>query len=156
MAQSHFTFLKDTPADCELVLGDGRLSLEHEPPQDYDVLILDAFSGDAIPTHLLTREAFGLYDNHLKSDGVLCVHISNLHFDLRPIIHGLATEFGWETLGVQSKGNVAEGTCLSQWILLSRNPISPEIVVAAEEVFAVNRRSLLWTDEWSNLISVLR
>ncbi|MGE0377712.1 MAG: spermidine synthase, partial [Planctomycetaceae bacterium] len=88
LAEEYFTFLSDTPAETEIILGDARLSLGHEPDQQYDVLVLDAFSGDAIPTHLLTREAADLYARHLRNDGILCVHISNIHFDLRPVVQG--------------------------------------------------------------------
>lgn len=156
LAKKHFSFLDDTPADCEIITGDARLSLEREEAQDFDVLVLDAFSGDAIPTHLLTREAFRLYDRHLAQDGVLCVHISNLHFDLRPIIHGLATEFDWKTLGVQNDDNDAEATSMAQWVLLSRQPISNEITTAATGRFSLKQRRLLWTDEFSNLATILR
>ena len=156
LARKHFTFLKDTPSDCEIITGDARLSLERENAQEFDVLVLDAFSGDAIPTHLLTREAFALYDRHLASDGVLCVHISNLHFDLRPIVHGLASEFDWKSLGIQNDDNEAEATSMAQWVLLSRDVISEEIRTAATGRFSLHQRRLLWTDEFSNLATILR
>ncbi len=156
LARKHFTFLKDTPADCEIITGDARLSLEREDAQEFDVLVLDAFSGDAIPTHLLTREAFELYDRHLAPDGVLCVHISNLHFDLRPIVHGLASEFEWKSLGIQNDDNEAEATSMAQWVLLSRHSISEGISTAATGRFSLHQRRLLWTDEFSNLATILR
>ena len=86
LAKMQFTFLKDCKARVEISLGDARLSLEREPPQDFDVLAVDAFSGDSIPVHLLTREAFALYFYHLKPDGVLAVHVSNKHLDLKPVV----------------------------------------------------------------------
>lgn len=156
IAQEQFSFLDAAQAKCELITGDARLSLERESDHDFDVLVLDAFSGDAIPTHLLTREAFELYDRHLASDGVLCLHISNLHFDLRPIVHALATEFDWHAVGIQNDESEDDGTCLSQWVLLSRKPINPEIHAAAEGEFDLERRRVLWTDEFSNLATILR
>src|SRR5207248_4401523 len=86
LARSEFTFLKDSPAKVEVALGDARLSLERERPQNFDVLALDAFSSDAIPVHLLTVEAFKTYLRHLKPGGVLAVHISNRYLDLVPVV----------------------------------------------------------------------
>ena len=155
LARGYFTFLSDTDAKTEMILGDARLSLEHEPPQNYDILVLDAFSGDAIPTHLLTREAGDLYARHLARDGILAVHISNLHFDLRPVVNGLAEHLEMDTVCIQSQENKSQGTQLCHWMLLSRKPIPESIVAAAGDVDVVNE-SVLWTDEWSNLLSVLR
>ena len=94
MAREYFSFLQDTAAETLITLGDARLSLEQQLPQEFDILILDAFSGDAIPTHLLTAEALQVYLRHLKRDGLLCIHISNLHFDLRPL------SSGWQIPGI--------------------------------------------------------
>ena len=85
-AHKYFTFLADCPAHLDVVLGDARLSLAHELPQKFDMLVIDAFSGDAIPVHLLTREAFDIYWRHLKPGGVLAVHISNQYLNLGPIV----------------------------------------------------------------------
>ena len=156
LAQSHFSFLSDSDATCTMVTGDARLSLEHEPKQKFDILVLDAFSGDAIPTHLLTHEAAQLYKRNLNEDGILAIHISNLHFDLRPIVMGLAEKCGWQATGVQDKENDELGTSVSHWMLLSRRPIDGSIVAAADEIFETGNKSILWTDEWSNLLSVLR
>jgi len=156
LARDYFTFLSDTPARTEMITGDARLSLEHEPPQNYDVLVLDAFSGDAIPTHLLTREAADLYLRHLQNDGVLCVHISNLHFDLRPVVQGLARHLDMHCVCLQAAANEEQGTSLCHWMLLSRQPLSSDVLTSAEKLDRPSDRTLLWTDEWSNLLSVLR
>ncbi len=92
LARKHFTFLSDTRAKVDVVPGDARLVLEQEADQQFDLLVLDAFSGDAIPTHLLTSEAMQVYLRHLKDDGVLAFHISNLHFDLRRVTESLASD----------------------------------------------------------------
>ena len=88
----YFTYFTDSPAQCEVVMGDARLSIEREPPdQHFDILALDAFSGDAIPVHLLTREAFEIYLRHMKPGGIIAVHISNRHLDLEPVVAGSRT-----------------------------------------------------------------
>ena len=156
LARDYFSFLSASAAKSEMVLGDARLSLEHEPPQEFDILVLDAFSGDAIPTHLLTQEAADLYARHLKPNGLLCVHISNLHFDLRPVVTGIAERLQMQSRCIQAKGDDERGTTLCHWMLLSREPIPAAILDVADVVEAAPKRSLLWTDEWSNLLSVLR
>ncbi|HZQ72332.1 MAG TPA: fused MFS/spermidine synthase [Burkholderiales bacterium] len=95
-----FTFLADSPARTEIVMGDGRLSLEREPPRGYDLLGIDAFSGDSIPMHLVTREAMALYIRHLKPDGVIVFQATNRFIDLLPVVKRLAMEFGYEAVNV--------------------------------------------------------
>lgn len=94
IAQEHFSFLRESLATVEVVLGDARLSLEREDPQAYDLIVLDAFSGDAIPVHLLTREAFELYRRHLRPGGVIAAHVSNRFVDLRPVVVAAAHHLG--------------------------------------------------------------
>ncbi|MBX3437568.1 MAG: fused MFS/spermidine synthase [Planctomycetaceae bacterium] len=156
LADEYFTFLSDTKAATEVILGDARLSLEHEPDQQYDVLVLDAFSGDAIPTHLLTREAADLYVRHLRDDGILCVHISNIHFDLRPVVHGVAEHLGMHVASVEGAGDKEQGTQRCYWMLLSRRPIDSSLIAATDGQHALDERPVLWTDYWSNLLSALR
>jgi SAM-dependent methyltransferase len=100
VARSEFTFLRDTPAKTEVVLGDGRLSLEREAPRRYDVLGIDAFSGDSIPMHLVTREAMAQYVRHLAPDGVIVFQATNRYIDLLPIVKRLAAEVGMEAVVV--------------------------------------------------------
>lgn len=156
MANRYFSFLQKADCTTEMILGDARLSLEHEEPQNYDILVLDAFSGDAIPTHLLTREAAALYLRHLRNDGILCIHISNLHFDLQPVAEGLANDAGMHSVCVQTMPDQDLGTNLCHWMLLSKQPIPRHLIRAAEEITVPCESDLLWTDEWSNLLSVLR
>ncbi|MEZ6052737.1 MAG: fused MFS/spermidine synthase [Planctomycetaceae bacterium] len=156
LAEEYFTFLSDTPSELEVVLGDARLSLEHEDDQQYDVLVLDAFSGDAIPTHLLTREAGDLYAKHLKDDGILCVHVSNIHFDLRPVVQGLAEHLGMYSANVEGRANEEQGTQHCHWMLLSRHPINEQIILATDAFNELHDGPILWTDYWSNLLAVLR
>ena len=163
-AQEHFAFLSDSAGATETVLGDARILLENEPPQDFDVLVLDAFSGDAIPIHLLTREAMMVYDRHLQEDGLLCVHISNRHLNLTPIVGALAKDQGFATCRVeQPRGGGMEKTG-SDWVILSRDPGRLQSVQETANSLAKSGetpiRSMpqelkLWTDDHSNLLDAL-
>jgi hypothetical protein len=158
-AKEYFTFLEDSRAKIEHVLGDARLSLEREADQGYDVLVLDAFNGDAIPVHLLTKEAFDLYRRHVKAGGVIAVHITNAHLDLRPIVQGAADHLGLKTLLVfDEQGNETKNAQFtSAWMLLSRDeaflkglPIRPFVAAPMR----IGPR--LWTDDRSSLFPILR
>ncbi|MBX3438562.1 MAG: fused MFS/spermidine synthase, partial [Planctomycetaceae bacterium] len=120
LARTCFTFLNRTRARVETVLGDARLSLASEPPQQYDLLVLDAFSGDAIPTHLLTREAFAEYLRHLTPEGIIAIHISNLHFDLRPVVDAIADEYGLTSIAIIVPEILKPIEPGSEWVLLAR------------------------------------
>jgi SAM-dependent methyltransferase/uncharacterized membrane protein YdcZ (DUF606 family) len=98
VARERFSFMSECATDVEVVLGDARLSLEREAPQEYDILVLDAFRGDALPVHLLTVEAFDTYLRHLKPDGAIAVHLSNHHFNLKPLFWKMAEHLGFESL----------------------------------------------------------
>ena len=120
---NYFSFLNDSRANITMVLGDARLSLERELPagnaQNFDVLILDTFSSDSIPVHLVTKEAFDLYLEHLAPDGIIAAHITNLHLDLQPIFWQLAKYYGLSMARINYPGN-SNGGFASHWILLSR------------------------------------
>ena len=92
----------------------------------------------------------------MKSDGILAIHISNLHFDLRPVVRGLAEQLQWHVVGIQSDENKSLGTNVSQWALLSPQPVDKTVVENAEELFEIGNKSIRWSDEWTNLLSVLR
>ncbi len=155
-----FTFLRDTPARVEVVLGDARISLERERDQAFDVLIVDAFSSGAIPVHLLTHEAFSVYLRHLaEPDGILAVDVSNRSLDLRPVIRSLAHHFGLAAVEVAKKGSTDSSTWGSLWVLLTRNPG----VLAAPEIADINapREAQapsfpLWSDDHSSLLPLLK
>ena len=120
------------------------------------MLAIDAFSGDAIPVHLLTREAFARYAAALAPDGVLAVHVTNRYLDLRPVVRGLAREQGRQVLEVESEDDDSRGLQGSTWLLVTRN----EAFVAGTRSFApparANARTLLWTDTFSSLLPVLK
>ncbi|HLV95464.1 MAG TPA: fused MFS/spermidine synthase [Candidatus Acidoferrales bacterium] len=160
VAEQEFTFLRDSAANVKIVLGDGRLSLEREqPPQRFDVLIVDAFSGDSIPVHLLTREAFQLYFGHLKPDGVLAVHVSNQYLNLEPVVAAAASRLGKEAVIVNHEVGASQGVYPSTWILLgSREGFlgRREIENAGEILPAKAPMTELWTDDYSSLWRVLK
>jgi SAM-dependent methyltransferase len=155
MAREHFTYLDDCRGEVEIVPGDARLALEREPPQEYDVLVLDAFSSDAIPVHLLTVEAFEVYLRHLKPDGILAFHISSRHFDLAPVMAGLSDRFGLAAALVETLGNDDLGTFDCRWVLLSRDRSRLAEVAAETRPLPSKERHVVWTDGYSNPFGVL-
>jgi hypothetical protein len=160
-ARRYFTFLSGSKATIAITLGDARLSLERElrdpaRRQTYDVLAIDAFSGDAIPVHLLTREAFALYREALRDDGVLAVHVSNHYLDLPPIVRGLAAEQGRQTLMIETGDDEDKALDSSTWMLVTNNPEMLENAAGAAVKPEPGARSLVWTDAFSSLLQVLK
>jgi len=160
--RKYFTFLSDCPANVEVIPGDARLSMERElernEHQNFDVLVIDAFSGDSIPVHLLTQEAFEIYLRQLKKpSGILAIHITNTYLDLRPVVFGAAKHFGLKTVWVHSVGD-GRAAKVADWMLLSLdNKILGSDVTAnvlGEQIphFRVIRP---WTDDYSNLFQIL-
>jgi hypothetical protein len=162
IARREFTFLSDTPAKTSLVMGDGRLSLEREPARGYDVLGIDAFSGDSIPMHLVTREAMALYVKHIKPDGVIVFQATNRYIDLLPVVKRLAAEFGLEALNVSDSPDAEDGPeywySSTDQVIVTRNKKVlewPRIAEAAEEI--EDRPDLpVFTDAHHNLLRILK
>ncbi len=157
LAQQHFSFLKDCRGEVELVLGDARLSLEQERPQDYDVLVLDAFSGDAVPSHLLTTEAFEIYVKHLKPDGAIAVHITNTYLDLAPVVRAVAEEHGLKRVRIETESDRRQHINNADWMILSRNEelltaLRPHALPGEESA----TEKLLWTDDRNDLLQLLK
>ncbi len=162
MAGEYFTYLKESIAPYEIVLGDARLELEKEleagRPQRFDLLVVDAFNGDSIPVHLMTAEAVSTYLQHLEPDGLLIFHITNQYLDFSPVIRGLGTHFGLRRLVVETAPLLEEGHSASVWGILTRNPDfldasgderTPPIHEGKPE------RSILWTDDNASLLPLL-
>ena len=161
IARREFTFLADTAARTEIVVGDGRLSLEREPPRGYDVLGIDAFSGDSIPMHLVTREAMALYVKHLRPDGVIVFQATNRFIDLLPIVKRLAAEFDMEAVNVSDTPAVSEGPeywySATDQIIVTRNQrlLDSPRFDEAEEI--EDRADLpTFTDAHHNLLRILK
>jgi spermidine synthase len=160
-ARRYFTFLADSRAAVSVVIGDARLSIERSlrdgsGSRAFDVLAIDAFSGDAIPVHLLTREAFALYAATLEADGVLAVHVSNRYLDLKPVVRGLARELGRQALEVETDEDQSLGVEGSTWVLVTANEAFAAGVKSLAEPARADARSLVWTDAFSSLLPVLK
>ncbi|AQT69891.1 spermidine synthase [Anaerohalosphaera lusitana] len=155
-AREYFTYLSDTKADTDVVIGDARLSLEAEQ-NAFDLLVLDAFSSDAVPIHLLTREAFRIYLDNLKPDGIMALHISSQHLDLAPVIARLAQHFNLAGRILEPSRDNQKGTFESTWILLT-----PDQQTLTARKFRLHSFPLkpdkdtsLWTDDFVNPLEVL-
>jgi len=158
IAENLFTYLRDSAAKVSIVEGDGRTSLAHEAPQNFDVLVIDAFSGDAIPLHLLTTQAVALYRRHLAPGGILAFHISNQHVDLEPEIALLAGAAGMHAMRVTNPPNDERGEFSSTWMLLTDNAAffaQPGVEGKARQPVE-NPKVHLWTDDYSSLLPLIR
>lgn len=147
IASRDFHFLDGSPANAKVILGDGRLALEKEPSGSFDVMVLDAFSDDSIPVHLMTKEAFAVYFRLLRSGGVLAIHLTNRYVDLDPVVDALAAAFQKRVTHIHSQANPAQHILDADWALISGHDDSPP-------ANAPTRR--LWTDDYSNLFQVLK
>ena len=162
LARSHFTYLADCEGEESVILGDARISLERElaegQKQEFDALFVDAFSGDSIPIHLLTREAFALYFEHLKPGGVLAVHITNLHLDLADPVRNLAAELGYRAFRVDHSPDVVDyHTYYSDWVLITKDEDFITALEASDFLSEWDRevpKEIFWTDDYSNLLEV--
>lgn len=163
IAQSpeYFTYLRDCAPDARLMLGDARLALA-AADERYDLIVLDAYSSDSIPVHLITREALQLYLAHLEPGGVLAFHISNIYLDLKPVLGGLAADAG---LAARSRDDLApsaaeqaRGKSASQWVLMARVPADLGSLAddSAWQPLAAPAGRAVWTDNFSSLLSVFR
>jgi SAM-dependent methyltransferase len=151
---SLFTFLRDSEAQVRTVVGDGRLRLAEEPDRSFDLLLLDAFSSDAIPVHLLTVEAMREYTRKLRPGGLLAVHVSNRVFDLRPVVHGAAEAMGWQAL-FSEKGADGPGATPAVWVVLGEDGALDRLRRTPEWLPPPDP-PVRWTDDFSSLVPVLR
>jgi SAM-dependent methyltransferase len=157
LAHTEFSFLPDCKAKVDVAMGDARLSLERESPENFDVLAVDAFSSDSIPVHLLTLEAMLLYFSHLRPDGVLAVHISNRYLDLEPVLAGETRATGKVARVVDTDDDDTQDVFGATWVLIT-SPASgfhgDELKDSAE--IESKRTVRLWTDDYSNLFRILK
>jgi hypothetical protein len=158
IAQNLFTYLRNSPAQITVADGDARTSLTREDPQHFDVLAVDAFSGDAIPLHLLTTEAIALYKKHLAHDGIVAFHISNQYLNLAPEIAQLAIASNMQSRLIEAAGDDSAGSYRSTWVLLTNSPTffdRPEVAaVATPSPTTPHLRA--WTDDYSSLLPILQ
>jgi spermidine synthase len=161
IAKEQFTFLSETEARIEILEGDARLLLEREKTQHYDLLIVDAFSNDSIPVHLLTIEAIKLYFKHLNPNGILSIHLSNRYLDLRPVIRTAAEELKVEWGLIEDTSPTSEyfRTLPSIWMLMSRNDQFfklPSIKKTVNRKNIAVSRVRLWTDDYTALFPLIK
>ncbi len=156
-AQRYFSFIADSAAEVEVRIGDGRLLLQDDTAARYDVLVVDAFSGDAIPTHLLTREAIELYRQRLNPGGVIALHLSNSHLDLRPVAARIATDLGMELAYVADAGTDDIANAVSDWVLLAedRSILDQPLIAQATKPVPRVASTRAWTDDYSNIVQVM-
>ena len=162
LARKHFKFLEYSQGKVDIVMGDARLMMEREVAagrtQEFDLLALDAFSSDAIPVHLLTREAFQTYLRQIRPDGVIAVHISNRYLDLRPVVERLAAEFGLSTVCISEDSEANWWVYATTWVLVSRDKsfLAAREIAAAADTAASTKAGPLWTDDFASLYAILK
>ena len=156
LARTYFTFLADSPARIQVVIGDARLSLAGEAGERFDVLAVDAFAGDAIPVHLLTREAIELYRRHLAPGGILAIHVSNQYIRLIPPVALEAEHAGLPVVAIKNEDDEEKDVFSSDWLLLTANQDFLALTQVREAAAKVERQPLrLWTDDYSTLLPLL-
>jgi hypothetical protein len=159
IANRDFTYLRDTRAKTEVAMGDGRLTLESEPAQNFDVLVMDAFSGDSVPVHLITAEAFRLYFRHLKPDGILAVNMTNTYLDLEPVMERAAAAVGKEAYSYEFKPDPGDQICyVCSWALImdhSTMAAHPGLERGGT-LLKSHPQFRTWTDDFSNMFGILK
>ncbi len=160
LAEKEFTYLPDARqrgVDLHVKLGDGRLTLEREAPLNYDVLMMDAFSGDSIPVHLMTREAFEVYFRHLRPDGIVVMHISNKYLNLEPVLERVTASMGkaaWVLEADDSEDETCYGTT---YVLVAHSPETFQNSAFRGGHTPKPKAGVeVWTDRYSNLFRILK
>ncbi len=156
IARSDFKYLGDSEAKIEVALGDARLTLERDAPEKFDVLAVDAFSSDSIPVHLITREALAVYLRHMKPGGIIAFHVSNRFLNLGPVVGQLARVSGAHAVNVYEKGE--EDRTQSDWVLVSldRKALEDKVIKDVSEPVEEQPTWRLWTDDYNNLVQILK
>lgn len=154
LAMADFGYLRESAAKVEIVLGDGRISLEREKPENFDVLAVDAFAGDSIPVHLLTREAFAVYLRHLKPEGGLAIHVTNKHLELAPVVKAIADSYGLKSLAIHNGRDAARNISDASWIIVTANTeLARRLEYRSSHIRSTGP---LWTDDYSDLFRILK
>ncbi len=155
---AYFSFLSDCRAGWKVILGDARLTMEKAPPHSYGIIILDAFSSDSIPVHLLTKEAVEMYFSKLNKGGVLMIHITNRYVDLAPVLAKIADEGGFADRLRDDDSDYEIGKDGSTWVLLARNENDFGGLAGDPDWKKIERSETVdgWTDDFSNILSVFK
>jgi SAM-dependent methyltransferase len=153
VASHYFHFLELSKAKINLVEGDGRLALEREPSNSFDLLVLDAFADDSIPVHLLTSEAFSTYFRVLRGNGILAIHLTNRFLDLAPVVHAAAAHMDKQMVEVHSAAEPNRQILAADWALVSQHA---DVLKSLGGVAPPTQTVRLWTDDYSNLFRMLK
>jgi hypothetical protein len=158
LARTEFSFLSDCRAGITIVPGDARFALERQPPQGFDLLAVDAFSGDAIPVHLLTREAFAVYFRHLKPPGVVAINVSNRYVNLQPVVQRAAESLGKQAVTIVNAEDELRAISRATWVLVSGRQafFDRDFIKQASAPPRPTTGLRVWTDDYSNLLRALR
>jgi SAM-dependent methyltransferase len=158
VARKQFAYLRGSPADIDVVLGDARVSMANESPQRYDVIVVDAFSGDAIPVHLITLEALEVYRRHLAPGGIVAFHVSNRHLDLKPVVAQIAARARMAVAHIANTEDTKKDVWLSDWILVTKNRafLERKEVVDANDQVTIPATLRLWTDDYNSLLPIFK
>ncbi|MBS0288655.1 MAG: fused MFS/spermidine synthase [Proteobacteria bacterium] len=156
VALNYFTFIKQSKASIDIHLGDARLLLEHEVPQKFDLLVIDAFNGDAIPSHLLTKEAMKSYQQHLAKNGIIAFHTSNTYLNLLPVTKALAIEAGCQHYWIISAKNANTGLLEATWALISCDSAFDVWLQARITIHEKQFTPRLWRDDFSTILPLLK
>jgi hypothetical protein len=156
VARDNFRYLSNSKSTADVIVGDARLSMERENAQNYALLVIDAFSGDSIPTHLLSVEAMQVYLDHLQANGVLAIHISNNHLDLRPVVSALAENAGLDFIILERGASPQTGENKSVWLLASEDSSLLAKSHGELTVPSITDKRILWSDNFSNLLTLLK
>ena len=157
IARHYFNFVPDSKGQVDITLGDARLTMERETPQQYDVLAIDAFSSDAIPVHLITKEALAIYLRHIKPDGVVAFHVTNRFLKLAPVVEQIAKTYDLQ-IALVSDDQTAGDASRTDWVLVTRNKKlleNKKIKDSTEEITPIPGLRL-WTDDFNNLVQILK
>ena len=157
LADTEFSFLHDSPSRIERVLGDARLALEREAPQNFDVLAVDAFSGDSVPIHLITAEAMDVYLRHMRPDGIVAFHVTNRFLALAPVVASVAQARGLQAVLVHDEPQSA-ALRNTDWVLVARTAdvLANAAIGDAASAIALAPGQRPWTDDFNNLLGVLK
>lgn len=156
VARHDFTFLADSAAHIDIVMGDGRLSLAREAPQAFDLLVLDAFSSDSVPVHLLTTEAFSVYLRHLATDGLLLANVSNRYLAVERVVRASARAHGLSCVVIETQTDAVRHVSHVAWALMARDPGALEAVAHGVPLVAATTPDVLWTDDRASLLALIR
>ncbi len=162
LAKTRFWYLRESPARIEFALGDARLSMERElreqRPQRFDVLAIDAFSSDSIPVHLITKEAIEIYAREIAPDGIIAVHVSNRFLDLKPVLANIGVATGLSVRLVADAPSDESGASSTDWVLMAKDPrvFDSDLLADRVQTIAPQPRFSLWTDQFNNLLDVLK